>query len=488
MRTYEQLTGASGRKVFYRAERYRADHLFKDIVPAVVLGGDRAALKNLSMTGLAAQSSELDSWDGRVGEEIPVRLCIADDTLYEGTGRIRRVEPSGVRTTVAVELTTGYVDIPAVVTSHDQFLLARSLSDPQFGSAADILPEYRELSAEIVYLFRSYRDLLARFEARLGDLPQEERAARLLDALIACEDKMMPQWKELWYRGNDITFPMIGDPIALAEHKRYTEQVLTPEFVPGPVMRRCYEKPLGYPGDYQIMNYVYRWERIGDTPYEKLLHRVGIETGACVGTRLRMTQKLLAEKIAETPGEAPMNITNLGCGSAYEVAEYLKIDTLPRPVNFTLIDQDHDALSFAYEHAHPQVVRHNGKARIQCLQASFAQLLKAGPLFNSLPPQDVIYSLGLYDYLSARRAKALTKALYDQVIPGGYLVLANVKVGRETCMWPLEFITDWSLVYRTAEEMWDMVDGLDCERISLEEDETKCVYLMVVRKPVEATD
>lgn len=483
MRTYEQLTGAKGRKVFYRAERYRADHLFKDIVPAVDLGGDRAALKDLSMTGLAAQSGDLDYWDGRLGDEIPVKLCIADDTLYEGSGRIRRVEPSGVRTTVAVELTSGYIDIPSIVTGHDQFLLSRALSDPLFGQASNILPEYQELSAEIIYLFRSYRDLLARFEERLGNVSEADRAARLQEALDACEEKMVPQWQELWYRGNDITFPMINDPVALAEHKRYTEQVLTPDFMPGPVMRRCYEKPLGYPGDYQIMNYVYRWEQIGNTPYEKLLHRIGIETGACVGTRLRMTQKFLAGKIEETAGDRTMNITNLGCGSAYEVADYLKIGTLPRPVNFTLIDQDHDALSYAYENAHPQVVRHRGKARIQCLQASFAQLLKAGPLFNSLPPQDIIYSLGLYDYLSARRARALTHDLYDQLAPGGYMVLANVKVGRETCMWPLEFITDWSLVYRTEQDMWDMVEGLDCERISLEEDPTKCVYVMIVRKP-----
>ncbi len=483
MRTYEQLTGAKGRKVFYRAERFRADHLFKDIVPAVDLGGDRAALKDVSMTGLAAQSGELDYWDGRLGDEIPVRLCIADDTLYEGSGRIRRIEPSGVRTTVAVELTSGYIDIPSVVTGHDHFLLSRALSDPQFGAATNILPEYQELTAEIIYLFRSYKDLLARFEDRLGDVSQEDRQKQLHEALVACEDKMVPQWKELWYRGNDITFPMLGDPIALAEHKRYTEQVLTPDFMPGPVMRRCYEKPLGYPGDYQIMNYVYRWEKIGETPYEKLLHRIGIETGECVGTRLRMTQKFIDEKVAETPGSQVMNITNLGCGSAYEVSDFLKINTLPRPVNFTLIDQDHDALSYAYEHAHPQVVRHGGHARIQCLQASFAQLLKAGSLFNSLPPQDMIYSLGLYDYLSARRARALTHELYSQLAPGGYMVLANVKVGRETCMWPLEFITDWSLVYRTADEMWDMVDGLDCERISLEEDKTKCVYVMTVRKP-----
>src|SRR5690606_7533662 len=121
------------------------------------------------------------------------------------------------------------------------------------------------------------------------------------------------------------------------------------------------------------------------------------------------------------------------------------VENLPRPVNFTLIDQDERALSHAYEHSHREVVRHAGRAKIQCLQASFAQLLKAGALFKTLPPQDILYSLGLFDYLSHRRARALAHDLYDQVTPGGKLIIANVKQGRETCQWPLEFVTDWSL-------------------------------------------
>ena len=254
--------------------------------------------------------------------------------------------------------------------------------------------------------------------------------------------------------------------------------------MPGAVMKRCYEKPLGYPGDFQIMNYVYEWQRVGNTPYEKLLHRIGIETGACVGTRLRMTQKIVADYIAEEPADTPLNIANLGCGSAYEVYDYLKIERLPRPVNFTLIDQDDRALTHAYEHAYPEVVRHAGRAKVQCLQASFAQLLKAGALFRALPPQDVIYSLGLYDYLSARRAKALTRDLYEQVKPGGKLILANVRKGRESCEWPLEFVTDWSLIYRTEADMLELIDGLDVRNVSIDIDSTKCIYLMVVDKPV----
>src|SRR5690606_38791930 len=145
--------------------------------------------------------------------------------------------------------------------------------------------------------------------------------------------------------------------------------------------------------------------------------------------------------------------------------------------------QDDRALNHAYEHAYPEVVRHAGRAKVQCLQASFAQLLKAGALFKTLPPQDVIYSLGLYDYLSARRARALTHDLYAQVKPGGKLILANVKKGRESCEWPLEFVTDWSLVYRTEADMLALIEGLDVADVKVEVDATKCIYLMVVDKP-----
>ncbi|MBX3446780.1 MAG: class I SAM-dependent methyltransferase [Parvibaculaceae bacterium] len=468
--------------MFYRAERFRPEQLFSESVPAVFFENEQTSLKNLSMTGLAFQSARSDGWEERIGSEMPFELRVGNARLYGGSGRIRRTEPHGVRTLVGLEFTSGYLDIPAIISEHDNLVLSQALADPHFGMSEDILPEFLQLCTEIVNLFRSYKDLLETYEARLK-ATGPEREKLLHEALIACEDRMVPQWKELWYRGNDVLESVWSDPAVLARHKRYAERVLTPDFMPGAVMKRCYEKPLGYPGDYQIMNYVYEWQRVGNTPYEKLLHRIGIETGACVGTRLRMTQKIIAERVAENPGDEPLNIANLGCGSAYEVYDYLKIGKLPRPVNFTLIDQDHRALTHAYEHAYPEVVRHAGRARVQCLQASFAQLLKAGALFRTLPPQDVIYSLGLYDYLSARRAKALTRDLYEQVKPGGKLILANVKKGRESCEWPLEFVTDWSLIYRTEQDMLDLLEGLDVANVTIEVDSTKCIYLMVADKP-----
>ena len=56
MRTYEELVGAEGRRVFYRAERFDARDLFPRRTPAVVVDGERFELENISMTGLAVRA------------------------------------------------------------------------------------------------------------------------------------------------------------------------------------------------------------------------------------------------------------------------------------------------------------------------------------------------------------------------------------------------------------------------------------------------
>ncbi|MGB6087709.1 hypothetical protein, partial [Parvibaculum sp.] len=71
IRTYEQLTGAEGRRMFYRAERFRPEQLFRESVPTVVIEDERTTLKNLSMTGIAFQSSRTEGWDERIGKEMP---------------------------------------------------------------------------------------------------------------------------------------------------------------------------------------------------------------------------------------------------------------------------------------------------------------------------------------------------------------------------------------------------------------------------------
>src|SRR3546814_6945701 len=95
-------------------------------------------------------SSDLthEGWDERLGSEMPFELRVGEDMLFAGAGRIRRIEPHGNRMTVAVEFTTGFLDIPALVTDHDNLLLTRALAAPAFGTSEGILPEFVQLCTE----------------------------------------------------------------------------------------------------------------------------------------------------------------------------------------------------------------------------------------------------------------------------------------------------------------------------------------------------
>jgi hypothetical protein len=49
-------------------------------------------------------------------------------------------------------------------------------------------------------------------------------------------------------------------------------------------------------------------------------------------------------------------------------------------------------------------------------------------------------------------------------------------------LWPMEFITDWSLYYRTDADMLGWTEGLDCARAWTENDPTDRVRMLYIQK------
>ena len=479
---YEDLSGAEGPGVRYRPERFQARALYGQFPPEVEIGGIAHKILDLSMSGLAVavRRDQLDI--GEPGTELELRLLDQDEELFRGRARVCRVEPTPFHTKVALHLIAGYLDVPKTVAQHRKLLVQHTV-----GAGPGVDPRYREHCADVLHLLRRHRAALGEVErSPVSDYIDREK----LDAelLPLCEERLLPEWREIWHAGNALAAPLMTDPAKLRAAKRYTELVLTPEFMPGPLWRRGYEKPLGYPGDFEMMNSVYAWDREGECAYGKLMHRIGLDVAECISTRMVLMEQAIAEAVgaksgAGESGDDPVRITSLGCGPAQEVMNYLRIKSRPRRVEFTLIDQDELALSCAYARTYPEVVRLGDEASVNCLHISFSQVMRAGPLFQKLPLQDLIYSVGLVDYLSARRARALVTDLYDQLAPGGLLIVGNMRDMPHGNLWPLEFIIDWSLIYRDAKEMRDMAGGVDPAGLDLRTDPTGRIYLLRIRKP-----
>ncbi len=102
-----------------------------------------------------------------------------------------------------------------------------------------------------------------------------------------------------------------------------------------------------------------------------------------------------------------------------------------------------------------------------------------------IDPAHLIYSAGLYDYLSDRIAAKLTSVLFEALHAGGSLLLANftpVSYGRGY----MEAFMDWDLVYRDEQKLRELAESLPAEdvaRVECFEDPYKnVVYAEIVKR------
>jgi chemotaxis methyl-accepting protein methylase len=215
-----------------------------------------------------------------------------------------------------------------------------------------------------------------------------------------------------------------------------------------------------------------------------LMHRLGLDVGEFVKTRMEAVCTNIGQVVNEKGNARAARILSLGCGPAREVELFLGSAGLKnKRVEFTLIDQEQAALSYAIEKTFPHVLSVNGQARVQCLNMSFTDIVRSNSGLTSLPPQDLIYCVGLIDYLADRRAAMLVRRLYETLAPGGLLIVGNMNETPNSAVWPLEFLLDWSLYYRNDEEMLAWVEPLQPARAWTECESTDRVRLLFVRKP-----
>ena len=479
MLAYDELRGSTGREVWYRPPRYEALKLFPGTPPRVRAGADLYQIHNISLGGVATMSRQTED-DFEVGQTMPISIQQSGIPIFESQAAVCRTERNVFGSKIAFKFVDGFIDFDKLLNRnlHAQIVTRTSLAYPE---SARLVPlEYRVLCADVLKLLRAYRSILTPDTSRASEF------ASHIDndtAFEACEDRLMQHWRSLWRAANDIVRTVMNDRESRDATKEFTELVLTPEMRMGALIDRSYAKPLGYPGDFEIMNQVYDWDRVGNTAYEMLVHRIGLEVSEFVKTRMEVVRRQIGETTKREIGR-PARIMSLGSGPAREVELFLASAAAQSGrAEFTLIDQEQLALRYAHEKTYPHALKSQGRYSVRALNISFTDILRGISAMNSLPQQDLIYSVGLFDYLSNRRATSLVRRLYDMLAPGGLLIVGNMNETPLSGLWPLEFITDWTLYYRDDPQMLAWTESLAAARAWTEPEQTGRVRMLFVLKP-----
>ncbi len=421
--------------------------LFDEISLEVAVDGMFHPVRQIGVDRLTFTShKDVGVTDGQV---VPVTVKMGTETLLSADALVEEVTEAHGKKSISLALQDSALDMEKLIPIHGRQLAQRGIENVTQARAGSIDEAYRSLCSDVVHFLRTYRRTTANIEQTFRRIETNDADATSR-AYELCEDSFLSQWHRLWNKGWQLVKPVLDDAEAVGVYKRYTEAVLTPEFMDGPIWRRSYEKPLGYPGDYGIMNYVYDWSMEGDDAYGKLCHRIGLEVGKPVATRMTLVKELILRTL-KSQGSEKIRITSLGCGPAREVSEVLSVTEPEREVVFTLMDQDPRALKDAEKRISP-LAEQMDTVLADYQQVSYAQLLSENSGQVELPVQDVVLCVGLFDYLPTFHAEKLVKALFNRLQPGGTLVIGNMKAGTDN-IWPLKFILDWDLIYRDAEEM-----------------------------------
>lgn len=213
---------------------------------------------------------------------------------------------------------------------------------------------------------------------------------------------------------------------------------------------RFYNKPLGYAGDFGMMNFIYRNEEFGDSLFSKCLHRYFMEHpfGKAVRNRADFLSNKLVGFVREAKVTKPMSFLSVAAGPAFEIQSLLQKQLDLTNVQFHLLDQDLNALREA-QRSLRSISRTLGKEiNIKYLHKAIRNIFKD----SSSQKYDLVYSAGLFDYFSDAVATGAAKRLFDLLKPGGQLIIGNF-TGADHSKIMMELAFDWHLIYRTEADL-----------------------------------
>jgi extracellular factor (EF) 3-hydroxypalmitic acid methyl ester biosynthesis protein len=278
-------------------------------------------------------------------------------------------------------------------------------------------------------------------------------------------------------------------PELLPSHRTYAKRQLHPLILCSPFAYRTYHKPLGYAGDYEMVNMILRDPLEGSSLFAKSINLWFLTQAPAAAhrNRIQFLTRLLAEETRRRASRGqPIRIFDLGCGPAGEVQQFLSQDAICNYASFTLLDFNDETLVYTGKVLVDLKSKFDRRTRIDLIKKSVHQFLKeeAKPGLNQ-SRFDMIYCAGIFDYLSDRICKRLMNIFYSMLEPGGLLVATNVDASNPSRN-GMEYLLEWHLTYRSVEQLKALVpDQSPAGSAHIRSDETGVNHYIEVRKSDE---
>lgn len=418
-----------------------------------------------------------------------LKLYADGELLYEGRGVIRNVLNTGAACICEINLDEPGIFNPIKTPDNGttSVLDAYAARFQRWQQQTKIRPEFKAAVLDLQNYLFELKLLLEHIEVAIQRHPQPNRPPVEMQVARDLTPQVLATIDALHMRFEEAAAAIPPDQVA--PHQLLARRQLHPLFLCAPFGYRTYHKPLGYAGDYEIMNMIHRNTYEGSSLYAKLLHFWLVSQWASKSVRNRITHmqsRLVKETARVQRQHRRIRILNVGCGPAREIQNFLKEQSLSNEADFDLIDFDKETIDYSDSQLRAAKERHHRLANITFHQISAIKLIansqRSGqPVGSNF---DLIYCGGLFDYFTDSACRQLVEQFYGWLAPEGLLVVANMSNHTQPFSHMVEFLLDWHLIYRDARDMAGLApEGVQPESSSVIIEPSLINLFLELRKP-----
>ena len=242
--------------------------------------------------------------------------------------------------------------------------------------------------------------------------------------------------------------------------------LVQPLFLGVPLIRRALDRPLGYPGDYMMVEMIFGAAGTPECPLARWLSTVILDAAPSRAHRFRApwTHAWLDREAARLG--RPLRVLSFACGPEIVLRSYVQTG---RRCEIVLCDHEPRALALAQAQLRLRLTQ---DLVPRCIQLSVVELLRGGERARQLQAAtadgfDVVLVLGLFDYLRGNLVTRMVRALRALLRPDGLLLASNLSHDNPHRSL-MEYVADWSVLHRSPAEFASLVfEGGALEQLEL---------------------
>jgi extracellular factor (EF) 3-hydroxypalmitic acid methyl ester biosynthesis protein len=371
-------------------------------------------------------------------------------SIYKGKAVVVRLLNTGLMAVVSVTLTDEWNELASI--GHD----GKSVADEArsfvqgWNTRFNVRREYQVVVSEMRAYFSEITRWVDQADMKTG-LPRSEDGRVREDVFFDLARPLLEKGREYlqWFENEAAQV----DPEIAPAHRSFAQASIHPLILRAPFVYRTFVKPLGYAGDYEMVNQILGDPRQGPSTYFQLVNYMFLQAGVAVAHRNRID--ILRNRLDDLAASAmqtgrPMRVLNVGCGPAVEIQRFARDNPHSDMLEFVLVDFSEETLEYTRQRLEEASRPTGRKLNLTLQHESVNQLLKRAARSQRVAPEegfDYVYCAGLFDYLTDKVCTRLIEYFIARSRPGGRILVTNVHSSNPERNW-MEHFLEWHLIYR----------------------------------------